>query len=791
MFWNSVKKTLFVPIATLVMFILAILTDFIAELLSGPDYSVNGYSYYNKYGYFWDNIFSSIILVVIITIIFAIISATVLFRFAQSKKQGNVIFSLGLSRRKIFLAKYLGGIVPLAAVLTFSAIIEIIVNLISGYIVKFPTIHLALISVVSMLGTYVLAFTIVATAMAFSGNIVEAGIFSVIIAFFPNFTGVFLGHMCRVFTHGGIETYSGDLNFFNPFFASFFMTFEKGGDTSSYLAGLYTGFNKLTINDWSSTITCFVISAIIFAIAYWVFPKRRNEISGFFGRAKGLNEICGAMVGFYVGTIVSMNMTENRSSVIAFVSFVLTFILVYLVFKFIFTYKRMKNMKQSAKRLVAYVAAFAVITVIFSTGLFGYSSYVPDAKKVGKIDISMEIANPYGAVNYEAALHRDEVYGYAPMTKSTVSYTSNLVDIILTGESTGLGFYFPYYTVIGDKEIEQVVEIHKALAKEGKLKSNADNVCGYNILIEYTLKNGKTVKRFYDTVSTESAIKALGLSDLSDFKSGIQNYFDYHATSTGMIATTSNYLDGFCMLPKNLKSCKYVDGLKYDFMKAILADLEKQSAQQIYFHNPEDELGVIYFPRDTELSSILNLADNEIIGSDGTIINVDTDKITGTVKERRADFPNLLGTSLSISSDKCIVVTKDMTNIIKYLTDKNLMQYFKSDITADDVKRIKIATRAETVGKKNSDMLPIFAAGYASADEIALNDTMSEQASHDFANHVSGSIKDKSAIQTVLDNALLYGYNGNDDRVVEVTYNDGSIATYAIKADVYSKLNIK
>ena len=73
----------------------------------------------------------------------------------------------------------------------------------------------------------------------------------------------------------------------------------------------------------------------------------------------------------------------------------------------------------------------------------------------------------------------------------------------------------------------------------------------------------------------------------------------------------------------------------------------------------------------------------------------------------------------------------------------------------------------------------------------ALNNTMSIQASHDFANHVGGSIKDKSAIQTVLDNALLYGYNGNDDRVVEVTYNDGSIATYAIKADVYSKLNIK
>ena len=132
-----------------------------------------------------------------------------------------------------------------------------------------------------------------------------------------------------------------------------------------------------------------------------------------------------------------------------------------------------------------------------------------------------------------------------------------------------------------------------------------------------------------------------------------------------------------------------------------------------------------------------------------------------------------------------------MTNIVKYLTDHNLMKYFKSDITANDVDKIKIATRAETVGKKNSEMLPLFAAGYACADEVKSNDTMSRQASHDFANHVGGSIKDKATIQTVLDNTLLYGFNDNSDRIVEVTYNDGSIATYALKADVYNKLNIK
>lgn len=784
MFWDSVKKTRFVPIVTLVVLLLTTLLEFVFDY-------INGYYDWNqkRYGHFWDSILDGILLAVPVIVIFGIISGTVLFRFVQSKKQVNVIFSLGLSRRKIFLAKYLGGIVPLAAVLAFSATVEVLADIISGCIVKFPTIHLALISVAGILGTYTFAFTVAAVSMAFSGNIVESGIFSVILAIFPNFSGIFFGHMRSIFTHGGVEAYGKDWNFFSPFSALLIVQTGEGYRKNYLLRILYTS-GKLTATDWSGTITCFVLSAIIFAIAYWAFPKRKNETSGYFGKAKGLNEICGAMTGFYIGTIVSLNLTENHSAIIAFVSFILTFILVYLVFKFLFTYKRMKNMKQSVKRIAAYVAAFALIAVIFSTGLFGYSSYVPNAKKVESIEISLEISNPYDIINYSTDIHGDEVYGYSPMISNGFSNQVELSDVIFWGGTANFGSFYLDCTVEKDNEIKKVIDIHKAIAKEGKIKANADNACGYGIMISYKLSNGRTVDRRYSTVSTESAMKMLGLSDLEGFKDEISEYFYYHSQSMEKLGP-SDYLDGFCLLSKNLKSCKYVDGLKYDFMEAILADLERQSAQQIYFHNPEDELGVIYFPLNDSVSSILSLRDNEIIGSDGVIINADTNEITGTVKERRAGFPDLPDTSISISGDKCIVVTKDMTNIVKYLTDHNLMQYFKSDITANDVNKIKIATRAETVDKKNSEMLPLFAAGYACADEVKSNDTMSRQASHDFANHVGGSIKDKATIQTVLDNTLLYGFNDNSDRIVEVTYNDGSIATYALKADVYNKLNIK
>lgn len=92
---------------------------------------------------------------------------------------------------------------------------------------------------------------------------------------------------------------------------------------------------------------------------------------------------------------------------------------------------------------------------------------------------------------------------------------------------------------------------------------------------------------------------------------------------------------------------------------------------------------------------------------------------------------------------------------------------------------------------KNADMLPLFASGYVTAEYVKEKKDFRKTQDHLFDQYGGKSTEDKKVIQTVLDNALLYGYNSNSDRVVEVTYNDGSIATYAIKADVYNKLNIK
>ena len=170
--------------------------------------------------------------------------------------------------------------------------------------------------------------------------------------------------------------------------------------------------------------------------------------------------------------------------------------------------------------------------------------------------------------------------------------------------------------------------------------------------------------------------------------------------------------DEFYIYSKDLKNSCYAGVLTEDLQNAILADIENQSSNETFFHEPDDEIGVIGFSFPWNSKTIL-LKDNETADSDGNIYNTETSTIIGTVRDRIINSGNLdASVSITSSTNKCIVITKDMVNTIKYLTDNSLMRYFNSEISAKDVKKIKLATKSESVGKTNSEMLPLFAAAY-------------------------------------------------------------------------------
>ena len=236
-----------------------------------------------------------------------------------------------------------------------------------------------------------------------------------------------------------------------------------------------------------------------------------------------------------------------------------------------------------------------------------------------------------------------------------------------------------------------------------------------------------------------------------------------------------------------------------ELKKAVLKDLENQTANDIFFHKPEDELGVISFGIGNNF--VDDMPDNYYCNEYGDIIDRYTGEIVKdkTLQTEQAQASMKL-TDLTIgamdNTSKSFVITKTMTNTIKYLTDNGYMKCLESKITASDVKSMKLCTKSESVGKTNADMLPIFTGGYNSVADIKKFDwetdyyygNSPELSSHYIKKNVPNEITNKSTIQKVLDNSFLYGYCGNDYRIAEITFNDGSIATYCITGEVYEKL---
>ena len=827
---NSFIKTCFVPIITFLALFMSTLFNYI-NIKAFHRFGGSPFVKDKFFGFFWSNVSDSILLTEVLIILGGVFAGIVLFSFAQSKKHCNVIFSLGISRRKIFLAKYLGGLLPFCAAVIIAAFFELVSVFGVGYTPNAPIIKMAVYWVVCFIGIYAVSFTITSAVIAYTGNIAEGLVFTAIIAVFPMAAGVLFSEMRGLYTVGGIGVYEGDWNFFSPYIYMFrFFVPGEYGVQEQYSEGLnmvfsryqlYFTFNEsgaplynLTISDYSGAITGFVYAAIIFAIAFLAFPKRRNEISGSFGRAKGINEICAVFSGIYVMTfgmyaVVEGMLGMGRGNILTFLYSLGFFIVPYFVFKMIFAHKRKLILKSMLKRIPCYIAAIAIVTTVFYSGLLGYASRIPDAEDIDSIEFSSTISNPYSSVNDNDALHRRPIYGYAVM-KTYSGYTSTGgFDRFFYGEGNQ-DIYYPKYSVDDESMIHRLIEIHRSFVQKGHIKSTASDTCAMNFQIVYTLKNGKTIKRYYSVTTEENAKRIMGLSDTIVAKSGIEEYFetnsdDYYASDNYLSKVSAELNPGnyFYLYSKCLKDSYRCGMITDELKKAVLEDLENQTANDIFFHKPEDELGVISFGIGDNF--IDDLPDNYCCNEYGDIIDRCTGEIVNdnTLQTEQAKESMKL-TDLTIgamdNTSKSFVITKTMTNTIKYLTDNGYMKCLESKITASDVKSMKLCTKSESINKTNADMLPLFSGGYNSVADIKSFDSnmdldmdlfyanYPQSNSHYIEHNVPNEITSKSTIQKVLDNCFLYGYCGNNYRIAEITFNDGSIATYCITGEVYEKL---
>lgn len=764
LFFSAMKKTCIYPIIVF-LFFTAITAVNISQGYERDLWL--WYDYTDELPFYLDRILNIVLIAV------ALINAVRVFDFTLSKAKSNIIFSLGAKRSTIFLASVLGGILPMALAFVLPAAFEIV----SGYFIPYPNaihpdyIRLVLLFVLFNICAYSFAYSVFSAVTACSDNIVTALVFSPLAFTLPTGVLQLLHTLYEYCIPGASETSMAFLlvnqNWGMPYLRHHFYT--------SLISNQY--FLGINMEDFSDSIE---LSGIIFCVIYSViaviagtvaFSKRKTENIGTWGRSRLLTEICAVITGINLISLFPFYLIEAKlnNSVFAFVIILLCFTVGYWAIKLIFGKAQKKNIIRSVKKLCIYAVAIAGGFIVLVSNFFGLASPQISVEQIATIQL------------------RSPFFDY---TEQYIYYSS-----FLGLQSQGLPHESKYaqVTFTQTDEISTVFEIYNSLSDKAlKTKASDSAKCYAEFIIH--LNNGKQIIKSFTVASDESIAALLRLNDLKLFKDNLSEKFDNPDETFG--GGYSSYTDRLMEEPAYLFStdmtfAKRIGTGDKKLLEALKKDLVKQSVQQKFFHTADDELGVITFGLPCEYSGFIDydeFEDNSTgMGSSFSSsyyydeYSDDGYDYEGEEYIPPEEFDGLENSAWSIHrTNRFVVITKDMKNTVAYLKELGFDKYLENTRDVQTIKSVKLATRNEL---SDAIALPIFSAAYWSADMV--QDGHKELQEYDYNEYPFGEIDeiitDKDEIEGLMSEAVIFGYCSKDSRIMEITYNDGAIATVMVR----------
>ncbi|HZJ74984.1 MAG TPA: ABC transporter permease [Clostridia bacterium] len=557
----------------------------------------------------------------------SIAAAVFSFNFITSKKTVNVYYSLGISRDRLYFGKYMSGAVLMVVSIAVPFLLAFVSNIIFlGY--SKTLLMVTLFYVLSFSATALIVFSVTAAAFAAVGTFFEAAIFSTVILSFPTVIFMSLETFMRNFVHG---TPYGNIFFYaNSSLSSFYNTAsEKLMWKFDFLNPLFFDYRTLSkwgamdpsgVNDtlviyygdpekllWYPSLLkaiCWIlISVAIMFIGTFLFQKRKAEICGFIGTNKVLNTFATFTAGFFfLSTTISVSYNYLSTLPMLLIAFIV-FAVIYIGLELVLL-RDFKKFLRGLFKLPIEMAIAGAIIAVFITGLFGYSSKIPDASEIVKVAVTPAgISNEYG-------FSQNMGHSYLSNTTEDFSYTS----------ATGLVDGFT-----SQKDIKLISELHEKLIKLGKVKSldyfddastsvpDNERVLNVTFQFVYTLKNGKTLMRSY-SAATPDIIKAfLDVENTDLFKQRLNTVFNEklgakmldktvdRANDSDILEYTKHMLrnedNNISMLTQNGLSTlnlTFTMAEKAELARCLYMDLSKRTVEQKYFPK-ENPLGIINF----------------------------------------------------------------------------------------------------------------------------------------------------------------------------------------------------
>jgi|GEM_PF-1711574 len=604
------------------------------------------------------------------------------FRFMSRKNSVNVYFSLGITRTKLFASTYLAGAVQMLLAVFVPMLLVLFINM--GYIGYSRELMLSVLALsIGYFATVLFGFSISSLITSAVGTTIEATLYSFILVLLPNIAFGCINELMSLFLMGNEYAINAiySLNVDLPSLSEKYAYLVPGNFFSDSISLTSTLTNKNMVSvasygveeaikwvapNFVRSIGWIVASAFGFGVGIFAIKKRRAESAGFMGANRVVNFVITFIICFASFCIFTAVFTEFMPRTTAILLAIIGFSLVYMVIELILT-RKIKLFVKGLVKLPIHMGVALIICLFFVTGLFGYSSNVPEISDIKKVDISMPTGSSIGL--------------------ATLDYPSEYANVTFSNMAGYLD------SITSENDFKTVTKLHEQIIKDGKLnydkknpaKSENDAVFG-NIYINYTLKDGKKITRYYEHVKVSTLTKMLGLEETDRYKNLLESIFSQPISKkdSEQIANFKKIIQGesssIYMLSNHLDIKSPLELNKTqraELLKCIAKDLKEQTATEINMPTSQT-IGVISFVGN------INSSEADYYSNDTAMYS--KDKISTQADTNETHAPELTKDAITTITN-CIYgapkyfvcVTQDMKNTIKFIEDNALLKYFDND----------------------------------------------------------------------------------------------------------------
>ncbi|HIT54229.1 MAG TPA: hypothetical protein IAD07_09860 [Candidatus Fimivicinus intestinavium] len=424
-----------------------------------------------------------------------VVLGVVLFAFLVRKRSAGLYFSLGLTRRQLFCARYLAGVVLLAAATLLAAAVNLAVNL--AYFGSCWQLWCAVACMFTgLMSQAVLGFSVTAAVFSCVGTLEEGVAHTLLLLAAPSLL---------LF---GIEGMLGRF-WGSPYGLLWDAEFGRGKPLSLPLQhqllqpAFFLGESLNPAAQWETgkpwaapsllPLLLWALAAIAAAVAaLLLFRRRKVEHCGFLGRSRALNLISLALLELVCfGTVYKLTaLTDRISNAVAVLLGVLACTLVYCVFTVAITRDKRRFLKK-LRWLPAHLGAAALLGVLTVATMGRLAGYVPESTQVQSADV---------------------ILPEQTLLLSGSSWSRGIDSLQMQGQGGSITSF------TSARDLQRIEALHRQLAAGGKLPLKAEGaresqVIHTTLQFVYRLKNGREVRRSYDRAPVSLLTQFLQLED--------------------------------------------------------------------------------------------------------------------------------------------------------------------------------------------------------------------------------------------------------------------------------------